>query len=115
MNFYDRVYTTAKKRGLSIKKLADKIGISDATIYTWKRTGAPTGKNLNATAEALGVSVEYLLGNTDNPTINNNDNEPNDIDLKEYAEKRGLLKFNGHPIDEEDLRIIYRILETGEE
>ena len=80
MTFYERVYETAKLRGLSIKKLADKIGVSDATIYTWKRTGAPTGKNLTAVSEALGVSIDYLLGNTDEMHSNKKDDKTVDLE-----------------------------------
>lgn len=80
MTFYERVYETAKLRGLSIKKLADKIGVSDATIYTWKRTGAPTGKNLTAVSEALGVSIDYLLGNTDEMHSNKKDDKKVDLE-----------------------------------
>ncbi|MGL4266151.1 MAG: helix-turn-helix domain-containing protein [Weissella cibaria] len=80
MTFYERVYETAKLRGLSIKKLADKIGVSDATIYTWKRTGAPTGKNLTAVSDVLGVSVDYLLGNTDEMHSNKKDDKTVDLE-----------------------------------
>ncbi|WP_433322528.1 helix-turn-helix domain-containing protein [Weissella tructae] len=111
MTFYDRVYTTAKQRGLSIKKLADNIGISDATIYTWKRTGAPTGKNLNAVAEALGVSVEYLLGNTDSPNSNKLvSDEPLNLYEVSDDERDEVLSINGEPISDEDWAIMKVIM-----
>ncbi|KRN77461.1 hypothetical protein IV67_GL001514 [Weissella minor] len=72
---------------------------------------------MNSVANVLGVSVDYLLGNTDemHPKQLTGDPDVDGVDLNDYFKKRGLLRFNGKPIPEEDLRIIYRILETGEE
>lgn len=109
MTFYERVYETAKLRGLSIKKLADKIGVSDATIYTWKRTGAPTGKNLTAVSEALGVSIDYLLGNTDEMHSNKKDDKKV-ADLKDIMKEFEIVQFDGKTIPEEDLPVIERII-----
>ena len=108
MTFYERVYETAKLRGLSIKKLADKIGVSDATIYTWKRTGAPTGKNLTAVSEALGVSIDYLLGNTDEMHSNKKDDMP--VDLEEVLDKLGpTLRFEGKELTDEQKIKLYEM------
>ncbi|MCS8562436.1 helix-turn-helix domain-containing protein [Weissella cibaria] len=108
MTFYERVYETAKLRGLSIKKLADKIGVSDATIYTWKRTGAPTGKNLTAVSEALGVSIDYLLGNTDEMHSNKKDDIP--VDLEEVLDKLGpTLRFEGKELTDEQKIKLYEM------
>lgn len=111
MTFYERVYQTAKNRGLSIKQLAQKMGVSDATIYTWKKTGAPTGKNLTLVSKTLGVSIDYLLGNTDNPTTNKEVNDDT-ADLKEYFNKHKIMRYDGKPIPESDLEVIKRILES---
>ena len=111
MTFYERVYETAKLRGLSIKKLADKIGVSDATIYTWKRTGAPTGKNLTAVSEALGVSIDYLLGNTDEMHSNKrDDNVP--IDLDKALSEEGMAMFDGQPLSDEYKKALLAMLKT---
>lgn len=108
MTFYERVYETAKLRGLSIKKLADKIGVSDATIYTWKRTGAPTGKNLTAVSEALGVSIDYLLGNTDDMHQSYNNEMP--VDLDEVLSKLGpAVSFGGKELTDEQKLKFYEM------
>lgn len=108
MTFYERVYETAKLRGLSIKKLADKIGVSDATIYTWKRTGAPTGKNLTAVSEALGVSIDYLLGNTDDMHQPSNNEMP--VDLDEVLSKLGpAVSFGGKELTDEQKLKFYEM------
>lgn len=108
MTFYERVYETAKLRGLSIKKLADKIGVSDATIYTWKRTGAPTGKNLTAVSEALGVSIDYLLGNTDDMHQSSNNEMP--VDLDEVLSTLGpAVSFGGKELTDEQKLKFYEM------
>ncbi|MCA1356409.1 helix-turn-helix domain-containing protein [Weissella cibaria] len=108
MTFYERVYETAKLRGLSIKKLADKIGVSDATIYTWKRTGAPTGKNLTAVSEALGVSIDYLLGNTDDMHQSSNNEMP--VDLDEVLSKLGpAVSFGGKELTDDQKLKFYEM------
>ncbi len=108
MTFYERVYETAKLRGLSIKKLADKIGVSDATIYTWKRTGAPTSKNLTAVSEALGVSIDYLLGNTDVMHQSSNNEMP--VDLDEVLSKLGpAVSFGGKELTDEQKLKFYEM------
>ena len=108
MTFYERVYETAKLRGLSIKKLADKIGVSDATIYTWKRTGAPTGKNLTAVSEALGVSIDYLLGNTDDMHQSSNNEMP--VDLDEVLSMLGpAVSFGGKELTDEQKLKFYEM------
>jgi transcriptional regulator with XRE-family HTH domain len=111
MTFYEKVYETAKTRGLSIKQLAEKIHVSDATIYTWKRTGAPTGKNLTAVAEELGVSVDYLLGNSDDMHGTRPDDGPlNLLEVIDDSERDEMISANGQRIDDEDWAVIKALL-----
>ena len=108
MTFYENVYKTAQQRGLSIKKLAEIIGVSDATIYTWKRTGAPTGKNMTAVADALGVSVGYLMGES-NSTSESENAHKNIIDLNEVANNDSwdeYLSADGHPLSDKDKQVL---------
>ncbi|WP_057786524.1 helix-turn-helix domain-containing protein [Weissella minor] len=116
MTIFDRTKETAKSRGYSLQETAKKAGLSQNAIYNWKNT-TPSDVSLNSVANVLGVSVDYLLGNTDemHPKQLTGDPDVDGVDLNDYFKKRGLLRFNGKPIPEEDLRIIYRILETGEE
>lgn len=116
MTLFERVKQTAKDRGYSLQETAKLAGLGINSLYQWKNK-QPSASSLQAVADVLGVSVDYLLGNTDemHPKRVTGDPDVNGVDLNDYFEKRGLLRFNGKPIPEEDLRIIYRILETGEE
>jgi transcriptional regulator with XRE-family HTH domain len=57
-----RVRATRRDRGLTQDELADKVGVSRSAVAQWEtgRTGQVTG-NLSRIADALEVSVEYLM------------------------------------------------------
>jgi transcriptional regulator with XRE-family HTH domain len=67
MTTFERIKETAKKRGLSLTDTAVKAGLGEKTIYKWKYN-EPSASRLQAVADALNVSTDYLLGNTDNPS-----------------------------------------------
>lgn len=62
----ERIKQISKKRGFSLTQVNDKANLGKNTIYSWK-TKEPSINNLKAVADVLNVSVDYLLGNTDNP------------------------------------------------
>lgn len=66
MTVLDRIKKVSKKRGFSLTQVNDKANLGKNTIYSWK-TKEPSINNLKAVADVLNVSVDYLLGNTDNP------------------------------------------------
>ncbi|MCG0772310.1 transcriptional regulator [Lactiplantibacillus plantarum] len=66
MTVLDRIKKVSKKRGFSLTQVNDKANLGKNTIYSWK-TKEPSINNLKAVANVLNVSVDYLLGNTDNP------------------------------------------------
>jgi transcriptional regulator with XRE-family HTH domain len=61
--FYDVFSALCNARGVSPKRAALEIGLSNSIAAKWKRTGAiPNGDTLNRIADYFGVSVDYLLG-----------------------------------------------------
>ncbi|WP_069997791.1 helix-turn-helix domain-containing protein [Cellulosilyticum sp. I15G10I2] len=69
--FRERLLEQLKKREMHQQDLADKTEITPATIsryITGKRK--PSGENINRIAKELGISADYLLGITNNPTTN---------------------------------------------
>lgn len=71
MTFFDRYAKIAEQQNLEpcSQKAADLFGLTKATISTWnsKRT-TPKGETVAKMADKLGVSADYLLGRTDDPT-----------------------------------------------
>ena len=109
MNTFERIKEISKERGLNLKKIAIEAGLSENAIYKWK-TQTPQSNALQAVADVLGVSVDYLLGNTDDMHANKKATTYSD-DLKEYFDEHPVLKFDGKEIPDAEMKIIKRILE----
>lgn len=69
---FDRIKELAKKQGLSINSLEEKLGYSRNTIYNLKNS-KPSTERISEIADYFNVSTDYLLGRTDNPAIANDD------------------------------------------
>ena len=65
---FDRIKELAKKQGLSINLLEEKLGYSRNTIYNLKNS-KPSTERISEIADYFHVSTDYLLGRTDNPAI----------------------------------------------
>ncbi|ALI33135.1 helix-turn-helix domain-containing protein [Weissella cibaria] len=109
MTVFERIKEISKKRGLNLKKTAIAAGLSENAIYKWK-SQTPQSNALQAVADVLGVSVDYLLGNSGNMHPSDKTDE-REGDLKDYFEKHPILQYDGNPIPEAELKIIRRILE----
>ena len=72
MTLFERIKKTAKERGISLTALSVKSGLGEKTIYKWKEK-EPSVNRIKAVADVLGVSVDYLLGNTDDMHVNKKD------------------------------------------
>lgn len=71
---FDRIKELAKKQGLSINLLEEKLGYSRNTIYNLKNS-KPSTERISEIADYFHVSTDYLLGRTDNPAIAKDDKE----------------------------------------
>lgn len=60
---------TSKRKKVSVKQLLLDVGLGFNTMSNMK-TSMPRADNLAKIADYLGVSVDYLLGRTDNLDIN---------------------------------------------
>ncbi len=70
MTFFDRYLEICADKNIQpySQKAADLFGVTKATITTWRKNNSiPKGDTLINMADALQVSVDYLLGRTDNP------------------------------------------------
>ena len=109
MTVLDRIKKVSKMRGYNLTKVNDLANLGKNTIYSWKNK-EPSHNNVQAVADVLGVSVDYLLGNTDEMHANKKADTSSD-DLKEYFDEHPVLKFDGKEIPEAEMKIIKRILE----
>ena len=60
-----------QKRGISTYKLTKDTGIPNGMVNKWKNgIQLPSAESLIKLANYFDVSVDYLLGRTDNPDVN---------------------------------------------
>ena len=79
--FWETFYKVCSSKNTSPNAVAKVIGVSSATCTHWKNGAVPNGETLVKLADYLEVSVDYLLGRTNEPnlTLNNvgNNNKGN--------------------------------------
>lgn len=96
--FRVRMKETRQKQGITLKQLADRLGIKEATVQRYESGAIKEIPHQTVVdiAEILGVKPQYLMG-WDNPT-------PNDAELfadmifdKELiAHMKKVYEMNGH-------------------
>lgn len=109
MNVLDRIKKVSKIRGYNLTKVNDLANLGKNTIYSWKNK-EPSHNNLQAVADVLGVSVDYLLGNTDDMHSATNVDKPVDLYTVTDDERDRLISANGQPISDEDWIVIKALL-----
>lgn len=71
MKFFEQYAQICDKQGIEpcSQKAADMFGVTRSTISQWKsRDKAPMGETVKLIADKLGVSTDYLLCRTNDPT-----------------------------------------------
>lgn len=74
------------------------------------KKGNPKADNLQKIADHFNVSIDYLLGRTDNPKIATDGDASAPLDLRDIAAQSML--FDGKPLTEEDIDFITAVLEA---
>lgn len=107
MNLVERIKMIAHKRSMTIKDLSIKAGIGPKTISNW-RDRNPQTETLQKVADVLGVSVDYLLGNTDDMHANKDKDMP--VDLEETLSKLGpSVSFGGKELTDDQKLKLYEM------
>lgn len=86
MEFSERLKKLRKQAQLTQVDVAEKLGISQPAYASWERgVKKPTQENLVKIAQILNVSVDYLVGNSDNT-----EDELDNIELLFRMNSKGL-------------------------
>lgn len=110
MTTFERVKEISKKHNFSsLRTLAEDAGLSQNAIYGWK-TKTPSSESIQKVADVLGVSVDYLLGNTDNPSQQASRDNNMPVDLEEVLAQLGpSVQFNGQELTDEQKLKLYEM------
>ncbi|MGL9969397.1 helix-turn-helix domain-containing protein [Enterococcus sp. DIV1420a] len=100
MTTFERIQELAKKRDKNLKEISIELGYSKNYLYTLK-TKEPAADKLRNIANYFNVSIDYLLGRTDNP---NPANSKQTDDLDEVLDN--VMSFDGEPLDDHDREVI---------
>lgn len=109
---FKRIKELAKNQGLSLNALEEKLGYSRNTLYSLKKQKAST-ERMQEIADYFNVSLDYLLGRTDNPRIADDKEkfyfEGKEVDVEHLAGT--AMRFNGKPLTDKDKKAIQGIIE----
>lgn len=109
MTLFERVKIISKKHGFSsLQTLSEQAGLSPNVVYGWK-TKEPSAKSLQSVADILGVSVDYLLGNTDDMHTNKKSDKVINLD-EALSDKGVVMEFQGKELSDKAKRGILEIL-----
>ena len=103
---FEKVRELARKKGLSLNQVEEKLGYSRNTLYSLKRQKV-SSERLQEIADFFNVSTDYLLGRTDNPAIATDDQTSSD-DIDDIIEN--AMMFDGKPLTDDDKRAIRGII-----
>ena len=106
---FEKVRELARKKGLSLNQVEEKLGYSKNTLYSLKRQKI-SSERLQEIADYFNVSTDYLLGRTENPHIAKDGDASAPLDLRDIAAQSML--FDGKPLSEEDIDFITAVLEA---
>ncbi|MCZ3392959.1 helix-turn-helix domain-containing protein [Enterococcus faecium] len=105
MTLVERIKEVAKnKKGWNLKTTAEKAGLGINSIYRW-RTQTPQTDKLASVAKVLGVSVDYLLGETEKEEPVS---DTRDMEVEEAL--NSMRSYQGQPISDEEREVMRGII-----
>lgn len=102
MKFPERLKQLRNEKGLYQKELADIIGVSRPTVTQYENgTRTPDQVTLQKIADFFNISLDYLLGRTDEPS-------PADKIKSAISDDPVLLSFWDELKEREDLQLMFK-------
>ena len=97
MSFKENLKEELSFQDIKVKELAFRTGINRRTIdnYLRENTSQPTAENAVKIAQALGVSVEYLVTGVpaqQNDIINKNETREQQFDIKTFKKYYKIIQ-----------------------
>lgn len=98
----ERVKQLAKKQGISIVELEEKLGFGRNSLYAWKDK-TPSYEKLVKVADFFHVSVDYLLGREGVKT-------PSSIEIKDLLGQS--MTFEGRELTDEEKNMMIEVFKA---
>ena len=105
MTTFEIVKNLAKKQNISIVELEEKLGFSRNSLYAWKKS-KPSVDKLQAVADYFHVSTDYLLGRTDNTSLDSD----NDLEVEEAL--NSMRSYQGKPVSDSEREVLRDIIKA---
>lgn len=110
-------------RGMTVYKFCKETGVSESTIYTWKKKNSKCSPKLAETiCDYFGITIDYLMTGieTDKRISELNKRDEKDIAkqlaaFREQLESQEGLMFDGDPASPEAIESILSAMQIGME
>ncbi len=81
--FFNRFQALCDEKNISVYRACTDIGLNRSAVAKWKAGGKPNGTTAGKLAAYFGVTTDYLLGRSDQPTAGEAQRPPvSDEDIK---------------------------------
>ncbi len=87
--FYERLKLLCEQNDIKLTNLIQQLGMSSGNMNKWKNGVVPKGNTLSKLADYFNVSVDYLIGKTDEQTNTYHTNNIN----SNFVQKNGSITF----------------------
>lgn len=111
-----KIQESLEKKSLTQRELAEKVNVTEATISRYiSGTRSPRGEILSRIAAVLGVTTDYLLGNSESSVIIDNEKDIEKVlnQTLDTLESQDGLMLSGSPVDDNDFRLIKMAIQNG--
>lgn len=106
MTMFEKIKKIAKERGYSLTQVNDKAGLKTNVIYSWK-TKMPSADKLQAVANVLGVSVDFLLTREDSEK-----DGPQKVNIEELLDGTAMLTDRDGELTDSDRAALRALIST---
>lgn len=98
----NRLSTLFKSQGIKAYKVAQKLGIATGTVYNWiSGARVPQLSVLIKLARLYNVSIDWILGLSNKPYLDNDDSKKQNCYIDLDDDKTFQVSYKGKPVSEE--------------
>lgn len=101
MTFGERLQAVLDAQGINRAELCRRTGLKSANLVPYMKPGSDRSPKLSTAvliANALGVSLDYLAGRSDNPSLQHNVDEDPNTGIEGDGKKMRVLQSKGSDV-----------------